>query len=362
MRRRALSKLEALLFSLLVIISIFAGYAWLTRQAPAPSASPTPSKPSSITIVDSAGRYVEVPYPLKRVVCLSGDAAMALVALGAKDTIVGISQYDVGEPWAPNVTNIGDCFRPNVEAVIASNPQVVITYVKWPNPEELESKLPKHIKVVRLDFYKPSSLFAEFRLLALLVNKTERAENVIAYYEQIFNNIRGCVEKIKPEKRVRVYFESYTDYSAAGPGSGWDELLRLAGGLNVYADAPTAYPKVNPEDVIARNPDIIVKSISSTAFKAYGAISDEPLREIRDKIVKRPGWSEINAVKSGKVYLLCSHMHHELFGLISEVAYLAKWFYPDLFKDLDPSAIHKHFLEEDLGIPYEGIWVYPPPG
>lgn len=358
--KRALSKLESTFLVVIVILSVFAGYTWFIGQAPqAPSTSP---KPASIKIVDSAGRYVEVPYPLERIACLSSESAMALVALGVKDRIVGITNYAVGEPWAPNVTSIGTCFKPNIEAIIASNPQAVITYTQWPKPEDLDQKLPADIKVIRLDLYKIESVFGNFKILGLVVNKTSRAEDLVTYYGQILNLIKNRVEGIKPEERVRVYFEGYHDYRAAGPGSGWDEQLRLAGGLNVYADAPITDPKVSSEDVIARNPGIIVKAVSSTKFKAYGATSNEPLRQMREEIMGRPGWGEIDAVKNGRVYLLCAHLHHDVFGPISEVAYLAKWFYPSRFEDLDPSSIHKHFLEECLGIPYKGIWVYPPPG
>jgi iron complex transport system substrate-binding protein len=40
-------------------------------------------------------------------------------------------------------------------------------------------------------------------------------------------------------------------------------------------------------------------------------------------------------------------------------SYMAKWFYPDIFKDLDPEAINKKYFEKWLGVPYKGIWVYP---
>jgi iron complex transport system substrate-binding protein len=38
---------------------------------------------------------------------------------------------------------------------------------------------------------------------------------------------------------------------------------------------------------------------------------------------------------------------------------MAKWFYPERFKDLDPEVVHKEYFEEWLGVPYRGIWTYP---
>ncbi|RLF00825.1 MAG: hypothetical protein DRJ59_06890 [Thermoprotei archaeon] len=354
--RNGISKLEAVLLIALIAVSLFACYAWLVKR----TLTSTQAPPKTITIVDSSGKYVTIPWPLKRIVALSSDSAQVLIALGAKETIVGLTKYAIGKPWAPKVPEVGSCFKPNIEAIVATKPNAVITYVRYPKPEALEEKLePLGIKVVRLDFYKIETFFAEVKLLGLLVNRTERAEELVKYWKGIIDMIKERVKGLKPEERVRVYFEGYHDYHAAGPGTGWDELLRLAGGINIFADSPIPYPKVSLEAVIERNPDVIIKAISSTKFKAYGATDPKPLKELWEKIVTRPGWSEIKAVKNGKVYLICADHLHSSFGLVAELAYIAKLLYPGLFKDLDPISIHRKYLEDILGVKYVGIWIYP---
>ncbi len=354
---RGITRLEAILLLALAVTSCAAGYSWLTRQTP-------PQQPlekhETITIVDSAGRYVTVPWPVKRVAALTSDSAQVLVALGARDVIVGITKYAADVPWAPKVTAMGTSFKPSTEAIITVKPDVVITYVRWPKPEALEEKLePLGIKVIRLDLYRIETLFTEVKLLGLLVNRTEKAEELVSRWKGIVDTIVSRVKDIPDEKKVRVYIEGYRDYTAAGPGSGWDELLRLAGGVNVFADSPTTYPRISPEAVIERNPDVIIKAVSSSVFKPYGAVDPAPLAEVRAEIAARPGWSEVEAVKNGRVYVICSDMLHDTFGLVAELAYFAKIMYPDLFSDLNPAALHREFLEELLGVAYVGIWVYP---
>lgn len=353
--RSAMTRLEGVLIIALIAVSVVAGYAWYMATM-----APTVSARQTITIVDSAGRYVTVPWPVKRVVALTTDAAMTIVALGAKDVIVGITKYAASEPWAPNVTVVGSSFSPNIEAIVSVKPDIVITYVRWPKPEDLEEKLePFGIKIVRLDLYKIETLFSEVKLLGLLLNRTEETEALINYWKDVYENITSRVSELAPENKVKVYFETYTDFKAVGPGSGWDQILRLAGGINIYADAPVTYPVVTSEDVINENPEVILKAVSTSKFDPYNATDDTPLKQIWESIVNRSGWNQIDAVKNGRVYIICAGLLHDSFGLVVELAYIAKLLYPSLFADLDPKELHRHFLEDNLGIPYAGIWIYP---
>ncbi|RLE53581.1 MAG: hypothetical protein DRJ26_03200, partial [Candidatus Methanomethylicota archaeon] len=99
--KSGVTRLEIILLIALVVASCIAGYAWFGRQVPAPT--PAEEERKTITIVDSAGRYVTVPWPLKRIAALTSDSAQVLIALGMKNAIVGITKYAAGDPWAPNV-------------------------------------------------------------------------------------------------------------------------------------------------------------------------------------------------------------------------------------------------------------------
>jgi len=360
------TRLEVVLIIIVILLSIITGYSWLTIgeiSRTTPSSPQIPIYiPRNITIVDSAGRYVTVPWPLERVVALTTDVAEVMIALKAEDLIVGVTEYITGKPELSKVANktlVGTCFKPNIEAIISVNPQVVITYVRWPKPEVLEEKLePLGIKVIRLDLYKIESLFSEIKLLGLLLNRTEEAEKIVEFWQTPLELISKYVNGLKPEQKVRVYFEGYKDYHAAGPGSGYDQDLKIAGGINIFADSPIPYPKVSPEAVIERNPDVIIKAVSTRVFMPYGATETSPLEEIRNSILSRPGWEAIKAVKEGRVYLISGTLTSGPRAVIG-ICYIAKWLYPDAFKDLDPISLHRQYLEQFLGVEYLGIWVYP---
>jgi len=78
--------------------------------------------------------------------------------------------------------------------------------------------------------------------------------------------------------------------------------------------------------------------------------------KIKD-IENRTGWSNIDAVKDGRVYIIssdASSIHPSIFN-----SYIAKWLHPELFEDLDPVAIHSEWLQKFLGIDFKGVYAYP---
>jgi iron complex transport system substrate-binding protein len=82
------------------------------------------------------------------------------------------------------------------------------------------------------------------------------------------------------------------------------------------------------------------------------------IRETRDEIMNRPELANVKAVKDGEVFVICYKIGASPQYPIG-MAYMAKWFNPDLFEDLDPQAMHEEYLERFQGVSYQGVYVYP---
>ncbi len=313
------------------------------------------SETQALVITDSAGNTIEIG-KAERIICLNSDCLEAIIMLGAKDKIVGLGSYALQKPYAPNVTDVGKWSEPNVEAIISLNPDIVVTYVNYPERQKLEEKLKgTDIKVVRLDFYKIATMFDEFVTLGKILGKEKEAKEIAEYWKKQLELIKNRVKDAKPTK---VYWESFTEYKAAGNATGWQEILEIAKGENVFLNEPSSYPQVDAERIIAKNPEVVIKSVSSTTFQPYKAENATKLEEFYKNFISRPEMKQVEAGKSGRVYVICSDMLHSTFGLVAEVAYVAKILHPELFNDLNPKEIHKKYVES-LGLEYSGIWVYP---
>lgn len=327
-----------------------------------------------LTITDSSGRTTTLSRPLRRIAVFNSDTLEMMRSIGIEpDRIVGVSKYVLEDPvFYPEyqgTANLGSTWAPDYEQAASIRPDAVFLYATLSESscadiEKTLRSIDPGIRFFRFDSYRPATYAEEARTLGLLLGKEEEARRFLAFHRNVTGTVAGVVDAIPAEDRVPVYLESWHDYKSAGKGSGYDEKIELAGGRNIFAENPVEYPVVDPEAVISRNPDVIVKIVGAgeLAFGGYGDDDQSSFETVCRTIGNRPVWDRISAVRDGRVHII----HSDVIGgpeFFIGTAYLAKWFYPDLFTDLDPRAVHQQYLEEFQHLDYDldehGTFVYP---
>ena len=172
------------------------------------------------------------------------------------------------------------------------------------------------------------------------------------------NIIKDRVEELNDEQKPRVYWEDYKDYLTVGPPHSNHKVIIDCGGINIFDDLGKSWAYIDPEAVIERNPQITVRYISASSVPCgYDETDTGPMEEVRDSIMNRPGWDHIDAVTDEKVYIISTDTK-SIHPCVCH-SYVAKWFHPDLFEDVDPVAIHREWMERFLGVEYQGVYAYP---
>ena len=101
---------------------------------------------------------------------------------------------------------------------------------------------------------------------------------------------------IKPAERRRVLYVLWDEpLQTSGTNTFVSEMITEAGGSNVFADASQQYPQVSDEAVLSRNPDLILAP-------DHGGL--------RDRLMLRPGWHQLAAVKAGRIVTIHDHLLH----------------------------------------------------
>ena len=321
-----------------------------------------------LTIIDESGKIITIKEPVERVVICHAMFAEVLRSLRTEDRIVGIpsymADYVVFYPELSKLPTIGGASTPDSEAIVSLNPDLVIVYGTW--ADNLENDLKDVAPVVRLTYRPFSTTEKDITTLGYIVGKENEAEELIQFFEQPLSTVQENVATLSDDEKPRVYSE-YTDYRTHAKGSGLHDVLIMAGGINIASDITTdasSVPFIDPEWVIAQNPDIIVRrALKSDASCGYDEDDPTQMKALRDNILNRSETANVTAIKNGDVYCYSTDIltgSNYWIGIL----YMAKLLHPDLFEDLDPQAIHQEYLTRFQRLDYDldehGIFFYPP--
>lgn len=295
---------------------------------------------ADVTFTDTAGKTITLSHPAERIVCLNSDIAEAFIALGAGDKVVGITESTMTDTalmkHLPKAMSVGEWQTPGVERILALKPDAVISYSssKPKNEDQLKNA---GINLIFLDCYKFNTLEHDIQSVGTLIGAEGKAQAYIAFKKKWEDQVTSRTNNITAENIPSVYIEGYSDYSAQGKDSGIDILMGIAKGKNLAADLGEQWPKVTPEWIISKNPEIIIKTASLKPNKS--------LTQIREDVLTRTGFESLDAVKNKKVYVLNGDLIYGPRGPAGLV-YLAKVLHPDEFRDLQPSDVLREYATE----------------
>ncbi len=234
----------------------------------------------------------------RRVVALLPSVTDLLVDLGLSDRVVATDDFSLGAPEYAEVPSVGGNANVfNLEAAVELEPDLVVTALG--GTEQFITQLRTiGVPVVALDF--PANIAEMLDQLALLGEIFGIAEESAALVADLETRLDAVAAAAAERGTIRVYLEidqsTPTQPFTVSEGSLHHEVMTLAGGLNVFADAAGAFPQVNWEAIISGDPEVILL-LDSTDFATEFALNPVSVEEV----AARTGWSEISAVRSGAI-------------------------------------------------------------
>ena len=328
-------------------------------------------KEKELTIVDSADKIKTVKKPIKRIVVINRNILETMRSIDATDKIVGVGKQTKDRkaffPVFSEYPCIGSWGSPDIEKVLELRPDVVTLWATLSpsKQEETQNKLEASnpdITVIRFDCFKPAWYIEEVRKLGYILDKREEAEEFIDFYQSCKGTITERVEGISEEDRPKVYIER-SHYKTNGAGKAVHQMVVAAGGNNIFGDLSGSLT-VDPEEVIERDPELIIRVKKGAGGYLLDVGDTKELEELREEVMNRPELQKVTAVEAGNVYAVSDFVYRGARDIVG-IRYLAKWFHPDLFEDLDPREIHQEYITRFQGLDYDldkqGVFVYPEP-
>jgi ABC-type Fe3+-hydroxamate transport system substrate-binding protein len=240
------------------------------------------ARATSSLLVDDFGDSIAVAAPPARIVSLNPATTELLFALGAGPRLVGRTHWDEWPAAALDVPDMGPGVRPNVEAVLAAHPDLVVLYASADNrPAAARLRAAGvatlSLKVDRIEHFERSAA-----ILGRILGDTARARVVT---DTVRATLDAVTARTRALHRPRVLWPvDVAPVIAIGAGSFLTQLIEIAGGTNAYGDMNAVSPQLSLEDVHARDPDIILANPTIAA-----------------RIRAEPAWNGLRAVREGRV-------------------------------------------------------------
>ena len=360
---------------------LFAGGAQEAEEAPAAGdvepTSEVQGADEPITVIDCYGKEVVITKPIERIVTLDASGLpYAIKAIHGEDKIVGVPDKLIKMktlfPTMSSLASVGESRTINYEALLMLDPDLILaTY--WTDAE-LEEKLGPDIQVLRLNVGPPLTYAEDLAKLGKVFGREKEAAEFIDWCNKQLTIVTERAKDIPEAEKPRVFDFYGGEYGAAPPppyGTFGKEnfwagpLIGMAGGINVSGELDGDWITVDSEWVITENPDIIVREVlphvSGYDAIGYEATDFSIAGTMRDELLNKSALETTEAVKSGNVYMIDSNLEQCLWFV--GLHYIAKWYHPELFSDLDPAATHQEFLSRFLRIDYDvssqGVFEYP---
>lgn len=232
--------------------------------------------------LDDFGRPLPDPGGARRIVSLGPSTTEILYTLGAGSRLVGRSRWDQWPEAVRAVPEAGDAIRPSVELVLALRPDLVLLYAATGNRAAAEALTRAGIPTVALRVDSIGQYLRAVTLIGAFVDAPARADSVVRSLREQLDRVRTRTASLP---RPTVFLPAWEDpLMTLGTGSYLSELVEIAGGRNVYAERPEPSLVVAMEDVVRRDPDVVLTGPTSAA------------RIRRDR-----AWQVLRAVREGRV-------------------------------------------------------------
>ncbi|WP_051558694.1 ABC transporter substrate-binding protein [Allorhizobium undicola] len=335
------------------------------------------------TFKDVIGREVKADLPSKRV--LLGFYFEDYMAVGGEasfDKVVGLSR-EAWEGWRPTSWTKYVAHRPSlnslpdvgeveaqtfsVEKVLELKPDMVVL-ADWQykglglDAERIEEA---GIAIAVVDFNAQTleRHLDSARVLGLITGQEGRAATISAEYKAAADQIaKRIADAKKPQPKIYVEFgnKGPAEYSFTYGKNMWGAMATASGGDNIAAPFVEWWGPINPEQVLASRPDVVViagtesRKNPTSMLMGEGIARKEAVERLKG-FTTRAGWSQLPAVQNGRVYGVYQGASRSLADY-PMMQFFAKVLYPELFADLNPEQAYKDFYKKYLPVTPEGTF------
>jgi iron complex transport system substrate-binding protein len=235
----------------------------------------------ALQVTDDRGIAVTFVQSPQRIISMLPSLTESVCAMDQCQRLVGVDRYSNYPDSVQRLPKLGGGMDPNIEAIVALRPDVVLVSSSSRSASRLEAL---GLKVIALETKSHADVKRVLQTLGVLLGVPE-SQGAERLWRIIDSSVSAASQSLSPQaKNTRVYFEVSRGPYAAGESSFIGETLKRLGAKNVVPASLGPFPKLNPEFVVRANPDLIMMGNGSM-----------------QAMLPYPGWGSIKAVKNQRI-------------------------------------------------------------
>ena len=274
-------------------------------------------------VQDSFGTRVSLEEAPSRIVSTVPSNTEILYALGLKDRVVGLTRYCGKTCDTRGKVIIVGWVTPDFQKIGALKPDLIFAF-----GGKQRTYLDEFRKIAPTYGFKPATVEDTFQAIldiGRLTGRDQRAEEIVREQREVLRRVQVRLSFLQPKEKMRVarVFGTSTEVMTAGGRSFLTDIIRLAGGVNVFGDADEDHFGITFERLASLDPDALIVQGEKTEAEGKRAAFEES-----------PQFSKLKAVKNRRVLVYsCDFICHPNASIANTVEMVAKDLYPDIFKE-----------------------------
>jgi iron complex transport system substrate-binding protein len=275
-------------------------------------------------VTDDFGRKVRLVQPVERIVSLAPSLTETVYALGLQEHLVGDTDFCEYPPDAKKKAKVGGTINPNIEAVAALHPDVVLM-TRVNRLETVHALEGLHIPVYATDPQTVDDIISSTRRLADALGFPESAAKVARDMEHRLAGLRQRLAGVTPKQVLFIVWQQ--PLISIGRNTFIADALKRARAESIV-DSSQKWPEMSLEEVVKLQPEYLISAASHTG---EGAVNPDALAEL-------PGWRSLEAVKKRKFILIDESIDRPSPGIVNAIEELARKLHPEAFGEKLPTS------------------------
>lgn len=247
------------------------------------------SKEINYSVTDDLGKELVFSSLPKKVITLAPNLTEMIFYINEGNRLIGNTTYCDFPEAAKRITNVGDMLSVNYEKILSLNPDLVFITVEGNNKESYEKMIQLDIKVFVSNPRDYNGIKKTFSDFGKIFNKEEMTDSILSGWD---NSISSVVTDTSIFKgKTAMILVALKPVMLAGNNTFLNEFLKLLHIKNIAEDSKMNYPIFNREEVLKRDPDMII-------FPADDVFTQNDIKD------NYPEWKNLKAIKNEMVFII----------------------------------------------------------